>query len=82
MKETEKKEKPTPKRCVCGSEAAFVKTRSGKMFTCPDPVKCKANLSTAWNKHEELAIIEWNGLVDSYYAKVRKGGNNHEDHVG
>lgn len=74
MKKAEKKERPTPKRCVCGAEAAFVKTRSGNMFTCPDPLNCKANLYTQWNKHKDLAIVEWNGLIDQYYAKKRRGG--------
>lgn len=65
---TEKKEKPTPKRCVCGAEAIIVKTRSGKMVSCPDPLNCKANLRTAWNSHQDLAIAEWNNLVTSFRA--------------
>lgn len=68
MKKTEKKEKPTPKRCVCGLNAAIVKTRSGKMVTCPDPLNCRANLRTTWHKHEDMAIAEWNSLIGSCYA--------------
>lgn len=79
MKKTEKKEKPTPKRCVCGAEAAIVKTRSGKMISCPDPTNCDANLRTMWNKHLDMAIVEWNGLVDSFTGKNRKkGGRSNE----
>lgn len=75
MKKAVKQEKPVPKRCVCGREAVFVRTRSGKMYTCPNPANCKANLRTAWHKHEDLAITQWNSLVDGYYAKARtKGG--------
>lgn len=75
MDKAKKKEKPTPKRCVCGSEAAYVKTRSGKMYTCPNPLGCKANLRTRWNKNKDQAIVEWNGLVDSFYSRNRsKGG--------
>lgn len=61
-----KKEKPTPKRCICGKEAIIVKTRSGKMVTSCNPERCKANLRTAWQKHEVVAIEEWNALVASY----------------
>ncbi|MBE6977635.1 MAG: hypothetical protein E7438_03225 [Ruminococcaceae bacterium] len=66
MKEKNKKEKPVPKKCVCGKGGIIVKSRFGKMVTCPDPLKCSANLRTMWNSHEESAIVEWNGLVDSY----------------
>ena len=65
MKKTEKKEKPTPKRCVCGLEAITVKTRAGKMVSCPNPIGCRANLRTTWKSNE------WNGLIDSFYAKNR-----------
>ena len=74
MKETKKKEKPIPKRCVCGSEAILVKTRSGKMYSCPNPINCKANLRTRWHKGDEQAIVEWNGLVDSFYSSIRTKG--------
>ena len=71
MKKTEKKQKPVPKRCVCGSEAITVKNRDKKMISCPNPMLCRANLITMWNKSEDLAINEWNGLVDSFYAQNR-----------
>ena len=61
-----KKEKPTPKRCVCGAVAIVCKTRFGKMVSCPNPEKCKGNLRTRWQKHGDLAISEWNTLVDSF----------------
>lgn len=77
MKKTEKKEKPTPKRCVCGAEAVLVRGNSGKMITCPNPMNCKANLRTMWNKHQDMAIVEWNGIVDSFYSRERnKGGQS------
>lgn len=66
MKTTEKKEKPTPKRCLCGAEAIIVKTKCGKCVSCPNPAKCDANLRTTWNKHQDMAIAEWNHLVDSF----------------
>lgn len=33
------------------------------MVSCPDPVRCTANLRTLWHKGEESAIAEWNSLV-------------------
>jgi hypothetical protein len=69
--EKAKKEKPTPKKCVCGADGIIVKSRSGKTVSCPDPLNCKANLRTMWNKNQDSAIVEWNGLVDSFYAKIR-----------
>lgn len=71
MKKSEKKEKPTPKRCVCGAAAITVKTRAGHMVTCPDPVNCKANLRSAWYKNQDLAIVEWNGLICSFSSAER-----------
>ena len=62
MKKTnENKKAPVP--CVCGRGGIVVKTRSGKMVSCPNPMKCSANLWTQWHSHEESAVIEWNGLV-------------------
>ena len=43
----------------------IVKTKSGRMISCPDPVRCSANLRTAWHSGEESAIVEWNGLVQA-----------------
>lgn len=57
------KEKPIPAPCVCGKVAATVKTRAGRMISCPDPMRCTANLRTLWHKGEESAIAEWNSLV-------------------
>lgn len=75
MKKTEKKTKPTPKRCVCGLEAVIVKNRGKKMVSCPDPMNCRANLRSMWKSTEEAAIVEWNGIVDSFYSECRsKGG--------
>ena len=71
MKEKPKKEKPVPKNCVCGRGGILVKSRAGKMVTCPDPVNCKENLRTMWNRHEESAIVEWNNLVDSFAHKTK-----------
>ena len=83
MKKTEKKQKPVPKRCVCGAEAIVVKTRAGKMVSCPNPIGCVANLRTTWKSNEDSAINEWNGLIDSFYAKNRnKGRKDNENHVG
>lgn len=66
MKTTVKKEKPTPKRCVCGAEDVIVKTKHGKAITCPNPEKCLGNIRTTWNRHQDLAIAEWNNLIDSF----------------
>ena len=74
MEKTKKKEKPTPKSCVCGREAIIVKARPGKMVTCPAPTKCTANLRTTWQKSEPLAIAEWNNLVDAFIYNERTMG--------
>lgn len=65
-KEKPKKEKPIPKRCVCGKQPAVVKIRRGVMLTCPDFTHCPANLRTRWVKGIDAATVEWNGIVDSY----------------
>lgn len=54
---------PQPLPCVCDRGGIIVKSRSGNMVTCPNPVRCEANLRTSWHSHEESAIAEWNGLV-------------------
>lgn len=36
------------------------------MLTCPDFTHCPANLRTRWVKGIDTAVIEWNGIVDSY----------------
>lgn len=69
MKKQEKKEKPVPKKCVCGAEAITVKTKHGKMITCPNPLRCKGNLRTTWKSNEDLAIAEWNALISDYNHK-------------
>ena len=63
MKST--KEKPTPIPCVCGKRGIIVKTRSGRMISCPNPEKCPTNLRTMWHSSEESAIVEWNGMVQA-----------------
>ena len=73
MKKNEKKEKPTPKRCVCGETAITVKTRLGHMVSCRNPLKCVTNLRTTWRKSEDAAIVEWNTLVSSYIKKRNAG---------
>lgn len=70
-KKSQPKEKPVPAMCICGRPAVLVKARGGKMITCPDPMKCNANLRTRWCSHEETAIAEWNALVKS--RKFRGG---------
>lgn len=59
------KEKLAPVPCICGRGGAIVKTKIGKMISCPDPVKCPANLRTTWHSGDETAIAEWNGLVQA-----------------
>ena len=70
MKKSEN-QKPVPVPCVCGRPAVLVRTRGGKMYTCPDPMHCKGNLRTRWNKHEPQAATEWNTLVQSFRAAGR-----------
>ena len=65
MKTAEKKEKPVPKRCVCGAEAIIVESRGKNMCSCPNPMNCRANLRTSWKTHKDMAIAEWNNLVGS-----------------
>ena len=75
MKKSEKKQKPIPKQCACGSEAVIVKNHGKKMISCPNPMNCRANLRSMWKGTEDAAIIEWNGIVDSFYSEHRnKGG--------
>lgn len=57
--------KPTPMPCICGRGDCREDTKSGRMISCPDPVKCSANLRTTWHSGEESAIVEWNGLVQA-----------------
>lgn len=59
------KAKPTPIPCICGRRGIMVKTKNGKMISCPNPTKCPANLRTTWHSGEESAIVEWNGLVQA-----------------
>ena len=70
MKTEVKKEKPAPKRCVCGADAIIVRFRGKEMFSCPNPERCIGNLRTLWHGRECDAISEWNNLVDSFeYTK-------------
>ena len=66
----EKKEKP--RECVCGKMPVLVSVRGGRMLSCPDPVKCSANLRTMWQKSEIQAVEEWNSLVTGYIAKQKR----------
>lgn len=68
----EKKEKPGPRECVCGKMPVLVSVRGGRMLSCPDPVKCSANLRTMWQKSEIQAMEEWNSLVTGYIAKQKR----------
>lgn len=70
MPKKEKPKKPVPVPCVCGRGGIVVKTRAGKMITCPAPTVCEANLRTLWRSNEEAAIIEWNQMIASYRRKV------------
>ena len=65
MKESEKKEKPVPVKCICGKPAIIVKSKSGKMVTCADPMNCHGNMRTTWVSHESIAIAQWNSLIQS-----------------
>lgn len=72
-KQAEKKEKPFPKKCICGREAIIVINRGKKMVPCPDPLNCTGNHRTMWHGHTESAISEWNGLIDSLrFQSLRK----------
>lgn len=65
-------EKPRTRECVCNKMPVLVSVRGGRMYTCPDPVKCPGNLRTMWQKSELQAIEEWNGLVAGFAARNRK----------
>lgn len=70
MKTKTQKEKPSPKRRVCGLDAISVRFHGKKMISCPNPERCIGNLRTQWHGQELAAISEWNSLVDSFkYAK-------------
>lgn len=74
MKKAEsKKEKPTPKKCVCGVAAITVTYKGKKMVSCANPEQCQGNLRTQWRRTTDEAIAEWNNLVESFkYAKSGK----------
>ena len=48
----------------------------GRMLSCPDPVKCSANLRTMWQKSEIQAVEEWNSLVTGYIAKQKRAAKS------
>lgn len=73
-KKTEKKEKPTPKRCACGAIAISVKTKHGKLITCPNPTNCVGNFRTTWKRSEDQAIAEWNNLINSFISEKYNAG--------
>ena len=68
-----KKEKPIPKRCVCGKMPTTVSVRGGRMLTCPNPFACPGNLRTRWNKSIDAATVEWNGVVSEFRYKQKEG---------
>lgn len=76
MKQTEKKTVPKP--CICGRPAVMVKSKSGKMFTCSDPLRCSRNIRTAWHRSggADGMIIEWNRLVDQAKYEERRKAND------
>lgn len=65
MQKSEKKEKPTPIRCICGKEAAIVVYRGKKMVSCPNPLKCSGNFRTPWKRSRDEAISTWNTMIQS-----------------
>lgn len=70
---TEKKEKPIPSRCICGSLPISVTKRGGRMLSCPNPMQCPGNLRTRWVKGELSAITEWNAVVSEFrYARKKE----------
>ena len=62
-KKDEKKEKPTPKRCVCCKIGVLTVWKGKKMVSCPDPCNCSANRRTAWYSNADEAIQAWNNDV-------------------
>ena len=44
------------------------------MISCPNPMKCRANLRTMWSGSESECITEWNSLVESFYPERRNKG--------
>lgn len=60
-----------PNKCVCGRVPVVVRTRGGRMLSCPDPAKCPGNLRTMWRKSEIEAVKEWNGLVAEAIARQK-----------
>lgn len=66
-----KKEKPVPRLCLCGKNAAIVSFKGKKAVSCPNPERCMENLKTEWYSHEQQAIAAWNALIDSCRATRR-----------
>lgn len=62
-KEKKKADKPVPRPCVCKKEPVIVRMRGKKMLSCPNPLKCKGNLRSAWFKDIDAAVVDWNNNV-------------------
>lgn len=63
-----------PMHCICGREAAIVKSRYGYFVTSPDPERCIANIRTAYFKKAPDAVMIWNSRVLRYRVVNGKGG--------
>lgn len=49
------KEKPTPKRCICGAEPIWTKAKLGYFYACPDCL-----VRSCWSKNLDKATDNWN----------------------
>lgn len=65
----EKNKKPEPRKCVCCKPPVLVSVRGGRMYSCPNPVRCPGNIRTMWQKTEPQAAEEWNALVAGFSEK-------------
>lgn len=67
-------EKTIPRLCVCGKAPVTVRSRTGYMLTCPDPLNCSQNIRTAWHRSggADSMIIEWNSLVEQAKYQERR----------
>lgn len=59
------KEKPTPKRCICGAEPIWTKTRLGYFYACPDCL-----LRGNRKKNLDKATEDWNTEVTQAWQKT------------
>lgn len=66
-----KEEKAVPAVCVCGADPCLVNHKKRHMACCPKIQSCA--LRSRWQKNEQLAIKEWNDIIENRKRELREG---------